>query len=230
MKLKLSLLSHNVIVLVEHYGKFTRIYYSDGHNEISSDDLKKYVQKNKGLPGYKNPILIQNCLLYPTSNQKSQDCQWINLDYLEQQDNFYIDFKFNKMLTFSTFLHIIIMNLYVGVMYMKELNYKKIGERLRKLRKYMGLTQEQVAEILSVGRDAILRIEKGDRKIDLQELISFSKLYNISMDELTTEEHTINSSDVAFARGFNELSEKDKKEIISLIEYKNILKSQNKDD
>ena len=134
------------------------------------------------------------------------------------------------MLTFSTFLHIIIMNLYVGVMYMKELNYKKIGERLRKLRKYMGLTQEQVADILSVGRDAILRIEKGERKIDLQELINFSKLYNISMDELTMEEHTINSSDVAFARGFNELSEKDKKEIISLIEYKNILKSQNKDD
>lgn len=134
------------------------------------------------------------------------------------------------MLTFSTFLHIIIMNLYVGVMYMKELNYKKIGERLRKLRKYMGLTQEQVAEILSVGRDAILRIEKGDRKIDLQELMNFSKLYNISMDELTMEEHTISSSDVAFARGFNELSEKDKKEIISLIEYKNILKSQNKDD
>lgn len=134
------------------------------------------------------------------------------------------------MLTFSTFLHIIIMNLYVGVMYMKGLNYKKIGERLRKLRKYMGLTQEQVAEILSVGRDAILRIEKGDRKIDLQELMNFSKLYNISMDELTMEEHTINSSDVAFARGFNELSEKDKKEIISLIEYKNILKSQNKDD
>lgn len=134
------------------------------------------------------------------------------------------------MLTFSTFLHIIIMNLYVGVMYMKELNYKKIGERLRKLRKYMGLTQEQVAEILSVGRDAILRIEKGNRKIDLQELMNFSKLYNISMDELTMEEHTINSSDVAFARGFNELSEKDKKEIISLIEYKNILKSQNNDD
>lgn len=134
------------------------------------------------------------------------------------------------MLTFSTFLHIISMNLYVGVIYVKELNYKKIGERLRKLRKYMGLTQEQVAEILSLGRDAILRIEKGDRKIDLQELMNFSKLYNISMDELTSEEHTINSSDVAFARGFNELSEKDKKEIISLIEYKNILKSQNKDD
>ncbi len=112
---------------------------------------------------------------------------------------------------------------------MKELNYKKIGERLRKLRKYMGLTQEQVAEILKVGRDAILRIEKGERKIDLQELLNFSKLYNISVDELITEKNSINNN-VVFARGFNQLSEKDKKEIINLIEYKNILKSQNKED
>ena len=122
------------------------------------------------------------------------------------------------------------MNLYIGVKCMEKLNYKKIGERLRKLRKYMGLTQEQVGKILNLGRDAILRIEKGDRKIDLQELINFSKLYNIGMDELTAEDHTINNSNVAFARGFSELSEKDKKEIISLIEYKNILKAQNKDD
>lgn len=96
------------------------------------------------------------------------------------------------MLIFSTF--------------MQELNYKKIGERSRKLRKYMGLTQEQVADILGLGRDAILRIEKGNRKIDLQELIDFSKLYSISMDELTAEEHTINSDDIAFARGFKELA------------------------
>ena len=59
---------------------------------------------------------------------------------------------------------------------MKELDYKKIGERLKKLRNYMGLTQEQVASILNIGRDAIIRIERGDRKINLQELINFSKL------------------------------------------------------
>lgn len=112
---------------------------------------------------------------------------------------------------------------------MKELNYKKIGERLRKLRKYMGLTQEQVAEILNVGRDAILRIEKGERKIDLHELMNFSRLYNITMDELIAENPIINGSKIAFARGFNGLSEKDKKEIISLIEYKNILRDKNKE-
>ena len=113
---------------------------------------------------------------------------------------------------------------------MENLDYKKIGERLKKLRKYFGLTQEQVANILNLGRDAILRIEKGDRKIDLEELINFTKLYNISIDELTAKEPIKNSNDVALARGFNELSEKDKKEIISLIEYKNILKLQNKDN
>lgn len=112
---------------------------------------------------------------------------------------------------------------------MNSLDYKKIGERLKKLRKYMGLTQQQVASILNIGRDAILRIEKGDRKIDVEELINFSKLYNISIDELTSDEHMMGSSEIAFARGFNELSEKDKKEILSLIEYKNIIKAKNEE-
>ena len=109
---------------------------------------------------------------------------------------------------------------------MNELNYKIIGERLKKLRKYFGLTQEQVAQILNVGRDAILRIENGNRGIELQELMNFSKLYNISLDELTSEKLSISTNDVAFARGYKELSEKDKKEIINLIEYKNMLKKQ----
>ncbi len=112
---------------------------------------------------------------------------------------------------------------------MKELNYKKIGERLRKLRKYIGLTQEQVADILNLGRDAILRIEKGERKIDLQELMNFSKLYNVTIDEITMDEQTINTNEIVLARAFKELSEKDQKEIISLIEYKNILKAKEKD-
>ena len=49
------------------------------------------------------------------------------------------------------------------------------------------------------------------------------------MDELIAENPIINGSKIAFARGFNGLSEKDKKEIISLIEYKNILRDKNKE-
>lgn len=133
------------------------------------------------------------------------------------------------MLTFPTFFAYNIVEFAYGGENMESLDYKKIGERLKKLRKYMGLTQQQVASILNVGRDAILRIEKGDRKIDVEELINFSKLYHISIDELTSDEYIISTSEIALARGFNQLSEKDKKEILSLIEYKNIMKHKNKE-
>lgn len=111
---------------------------------------------------------------------------------------------------------------------MRELNYKVIGERLKKLRKYLGLTLDGVALMLDMSIDEVLNIEEGTCKIDLQELINFSKLYSISVDELTSEESSISSDEFTFVRKrFNELSEKDKKEVISLIKYKNILKKQN---
>lgn len=110
---------------------------------------------------------------------------------------------------------------------MEELNYRKIGERLRQLREYMGLTQNQVASILEVGRDAIIRIEKGIRKIDIQELAKFSKLYSISIDELIKNETENQYKQEMFARGFSSLSDKDKKEILDLIKYKNMIKSNN---
>ena len=50
-------------------------------------------------------------------------------------------------------------------------------------------------------RDAIIRIEKGERKIDLQELINFTKLYNISPDELTVEKYITFDNEVVFTIG-----------------------------
>ena len=73
------------------------------------------------------------------------------------------------------------------------------------------------------------KIEKDERKIDLQELINFTKLYNISLDELTVEKHITFDNEVVFTIGFNELSPEDKKEIIKLIEYKNLIKFKNKE-
>lgn len=111
---------------------------------------------------------------------------------------------------------------------MAGFNYKKVGNRLKKLREYMGLTQEQVATILNMGRDAIIRIEKGTRKIDIEELLKFSKLYNISVKEITDDEEieTEKEEITAFARGFEQLTEKDRKEILDLIKLKNKLKFQ----
>lgn len=106
-----------------------------------------------------------------------------------------------------------------------ENNEKEIGKKLRKLREYMGLTQEQVAEILNLGRDAIIRIEKGTRKINLEELMKFSKLYKISIDSIINSGDNKFESITALARGFEKLTENDRKEILDLIELKNNLKS-----
>ena len=84
----------------------------------------------------------------------------------------------------------------------------------------MNLTQEQVADILDLGRDAIIRIEKGTRKISADELNDFSRLYKISMDEIMNDTPYV-SNEQAYARGFEKLSLKDQKEILDLIKLKN---------
>ena len=58
------------------------------------------------------------------------------------------------------------------------------GEFLKELREYKNLTQEEVAKKIGIGRDAIIRIEKGTRKISSEELKAFSKLYNIGIEDL----------------------------------------------
>ncbi|MBR6504513.1 MAG: helix-turn-helix transcriptional regulator [Clostridia bacterium] len=107
---------------------------------------------------------------------------------------------------------------------MNKVNYKKIGEKLRKAREYLSLTQAQVAAILNLGRDAIIRIENGTRKIDAEELSKFSELYKISIDEIVNHNKPIYTEN-AFARGFEKLSEQDQKEILNLIKLKNEYKS-----
>lgn len=111
-----------------------------------------------------------------------------------------------------------------GVRKMKEVNYEKVGMKLRNAREYLNLTQEQVANILNVGRDAILRIEKGTRKVTADELNNFSRLYKISMDEIMNDNPYV-SNEQAYARGFEKLSLKDQKEILDLIKLKNDYKN-----
>ena len=57
-----------------------------------------------------------------------------------------------------------------------------ISKNLRILREKCGMSQEEVAENVGLGRDAIIRIEKGQRKVEVEELEKFSKLFDVSRD------------------------------------------------
>lgn len=88
MKLRLSLLSKNEVLLVEHYERYLRFYYSDGHYEIVDKHIKEYITKRDG-HSYKNPILIYSGYLHPTMSRSDINCKWINLDYFMQSHHLF---------------------------------------------------------------------------------------------------------------------------------------------
>ena len=62
--------------------------------------------------------------------------------------------------------------------------YKKLGIKVRKLRKVKGLTQEELAE--RIGRDprTIVAIEAGERNPTLQTIQRLSKALGVPQSEL----------------------------------------------
>lgn len=96
-----------------------------------------------------------------------------------------------------------------------------IGKKLREAREYLELTQEQVASLMGMTRNMIVNIENNNRKVSSEELLKFSTIYGLTMEEIVSEDKKINENNMLFARGFESLSEKDQKEILNLINFKN---------
>jgi len=64
--------------------------------------------------------------------------------------------------------------------YSKEHRY--LVKQLKKARKEMGLSQEQVANLLHRTQSYVSKIESGQRKIDIIQLKKFAKIYKKSLD------------------------------------------------
>lgn len=67
-----------------------------------------------------------------------------------------------------------------------------IGERLLKLRKQKGLSQEEIANIIGVSRQTISKWETGESNPDFDKIVPLCDLYNISTDELIRGENKSN--------------------------------------
>src|SRR5574344_876205 len=95
---------------------------------------------------------------------------------------------------------------------------KQYGNKLRSAREFLGLTQEQVAKTLNMTRNMIVNIENNKRTIKPEELLAFSLLYGITMEDIILEEKKIDINNILFIKGFEDLSDHDKKEVLNLIE------------
>jgi len=59
-----------------------------------------------------------------------------------------------------------------------------IGGRIEKLRKLVGLSQEQLGEKMGVNRVTLSKIENNERKLTADELIKLSKIFNTTLDQM----------------------------------------------
>jgi len=63
-----------------------------------------------------------------------------------------------------------------------------IGNKILELRKLNNLSQEQLADKMSVTRQTISKWELGETSPDLEQSKKLSKIFNISLDELSNNE------------------------------------------
>ncbi|MBW6524642.1 helix-turn-helix transcriptional regulator [Sphingomonas sp. RHCKR47] len=99
---------------------------------------------------------------------------------------------------------------------------RRLGERLREARKYLGLKQEEVAAYLKIGRTALTDIESGQRRVEAIELTRLAQLYRQSVGYLTGEDEASAGLpiDVAhLARRVADLSVEDREELGRFAEY-----------
>ncbi|MCB9437333.1 MAG: ImmA/IrrE family metallo-endopeptidase [Anaerolineales bacterium] len=67
------------------------------------------------------------------------------------------------------------------------LDAQALGRKLRLAREKRGLTQEEAAQIINVGRTTMINIEKGDRRVRPEELVQLAIEYGRDVSEFVEE-------------------------------------------
>ena len=84
-----------------------------------------------------------------------------------------------------------------------NIDYVAIGERIRKQRKLLNLTQQQLAEKSDLSDTNISHIERGATKLSLPSLISIANALDTTTDYLLMD--VVNNSEIMFKKEFSEL-------------------------
>lgn len=66
------------------------------------------------------------------------------------------------------------------------MNYRIFGNRLRVLRINNNLTQENMADMLEITQSAYSKIERGERKINMEHLKKIGAQFNLQFEQMTS--------------------------------------------
>lgn len=100
-----------------------------------------------------------------------------------------------------------------------DLDQELLGQRLRQIREYLGLSQRYVTSATGISRSAISEIERGNRKVDSLELRRLARAYQTSVGRLLGE---VDESDAAFSkleRAIVDLTPQDQDEVLRFAEF-----------
>jgi len=99
-----------------------------------------------------------------------------------------------------------------------------IGERIKELRKELGITQTKLANDAGLTSAAISQFEAGSRKPSFDALSKLANAFNISTDSLLGKKEETSIPKLApeyenMIKGFVELPEEYKKEMLNYYDY-----------
>jgi transcriptional regulator with XRE-family HTH domain len=99
---------------------------------------------------------------------------------------------------------------------------RRLGDRLKKLREYLGMSQQYVADCTGIPRSAVSDIERGQRRVDAVELTKFARLYQHPVSWLLDEDERATADTHAlalFARKFGRLTDEDRAQLEDFVDF-----------
>lgn len=103
-------------------------------------------------------------------------------------------------------------------MKMEQQITQTLGKTIAKYRQLAGLTQAELAEKLSIGIDAVSRMERGSITINVVCLFELADIFNCEVSDLLTEASPRTSDQILYLYNLLEsLSFSERNELITLI-------------
>ena len=91
-----------------------------------------------------------------------------------------------------------------------------VGEKIKKIRKMAGMTQEELAEKMNVSRQTISKWEKEISSPDLDSAIALCELFEISLDDLMKGEQSVREEKISL-QDMIKINQRNQKQTVLLI-------------
>lgn len=101
----------------------------------------------------------------------------------------------------------------------QEINYAKLGMKIKETRQINGLTQDSLAEMVSCNTSHISNIENNHTKVSLNVLLAIANALNTSIDYLLSNQYE-NSSlalDNEILRAISKFNTEEKERVLRII-------------